>query len=297
VRSPCTTPASALPARARIDPRPPQAASADRWERSQCPDLVQSRQAGLVAVSGKPHTVGAVIAKVEPLTTARALRGPFDYLLTGPLEDVGVGAMLVVPFGARRLLGVVVEVAERSELAPERLAEPLAALEADVPPELVRLGLWVAQEYVSTPARGLALVLPPGTGTGAGRRMVARRSLTATLTGAGRQAAESGGALEGAPARLGERQRAALHALGKRPLRVSSLARETGCDHAGVRRLEQRGLVSLERALEPLRRPSLRAVGASAEVRRLTSAQEGALAEVMRRIERELDLEDSRLEI
>ena len=60
--------------------------------------------------------------------------------------------------------------------------EPLSALEADVPPELVRLGLWVAREYVSTPARGLALVLPPGTGTGAGRHMTARRSLTATIT-------------------------------------------------------------------------------------------------------------------
>ena len=37
-----------------------------------------------------------------------------------------------------------------------------------MPEALVRLGLWVAAEYVSTPARGLALVLPPGTGTGAG---------------------------------------------------------------------------------------------------------------------------------
>ena len=72
--------------------------------------------------------------------------------------------MLVVPFGRRRLLGVVVDVADESELPPERLAEPIAALEADVPQSLVALGLWVAREYVSTPARGLALVLPPGTG-------------------------------------------------------------------------------------------------------------------------------------
>jgi len=50
-----------------------------------------------------------VIAKVEPLTPARSLRGPFDYLLAGALEDVGVGSMLVVPFGRRRLLGVVVD--------------------------------------------------------------------------------------------------------------------------------------------------------------------------------------------
>ena len=73
-----------------------------------------------------------------------------------------MGSMLVVPFGRRRLLGVVVDVAEESDLPLERLAEPIAALEADVPQSLVGLGLWVAREYVSTPARGLALVLPPG---------------------------------------------------------------------------------------------------------------------------------------
>ena len=67
-----------------------------------------------------------MIAKVEPLTPARSLRGPFDYRLAGALEDVGVGSMLVVPFGRRRLLGVVVDVADESELPPERLAEPIA---------------------------------------------------------------------------------------------------------------------------------------------------------------------------
>ena len=126
-----------------------------------------------------------MIAKVEPLTPARSLRGPFDYLLAGALEDVGVGSMLVVPFGRRRLLGVVVDVTPESELPPERLAEPIAALEADVPQSLVALGLWVAREYVSTPARGLALVLPPGTGTGAGRPLRPKRSLRAAITPAG----------------------------------------------------------------------------------------------------------------
>src|SRR5688500_8325012 len=96
--------------------------------------------------------------------------------------------MLVVPFGRRRLLGVVVDVASESELPAERLAEPIAALEADVPQSLVRLGLWVAREYVSTPARGLALVLPPGTGTGAGRPMRPKRSLRAAITPAGEAA-------------------------------------------------------------------------------------------------------------
>jgi len=104
------------------------------------------------------------IAKVEPLTTARALRGPFDYLLPDTMAEVGVGSVLRVPFGRRRVLGVVVDLAEASELPPERLAEPIEALETGVPPELVRLGLWVAREYCSTPSRGLRLALPPGAG-------------------------------------------------------------------------------------------------------------------------------------
>ncbi|HEX7058404.1 MAG TPA: primosomal protein N' [Solirubrobacterales bacterium] len=104
------------------------------------------------------------IAKVEPLTTARALRGPFDYRLPDEMADLDVGSVVRVPFGRRRVLGVVVGLAETSEIPPERLAEPLEALETGVPAELVRLGLWVAREYCSTPSRGLRLVLPPGAG-------------------------------------------------------------------------------------------------------------------------------------
>ena len=145
------------------------------------------------------------IAKVEPLTTARALRGPFDYRLPERLGEVGVGTVLRVPFGRQRLLGVVVGLAERSELPPERLAEPLEALEAGATPELVRLGLWVAREYCSTPSRGLSLVLPPGTGAG-GRRVRTRMQLLVEPTDAGLAALDGGG-------RLGSRQRAVLEAL------------------------------------------------------------------------------------
>ena len=106
----------------------------------------------------------AAIAKVEPLTTARTLRGPFDYRLPAALAGVEVGSLLVVPFGRRRVLGVVVELAAESAIAPERLAAPVHALEQGVPPELVGLAHWIADEYCSTPARALNLVLPPGAG-------------------------------------------------------------------------------------------------------------------------------------
>src|SRR3954469_9048469 len=131
------------------------------------------------------------IAKVEPLVTARALRGPFDYRLPDRLAGVGVGSVLLVPFGRRRVVGVVVDVAESSELPPERLAEPLEALEAGVPPDLVRLGLWVGREYCSTPARGLELVLPPGTGA-AGQRVRSKLELRAEITPAGERALSGG---------------------------------------------------------------------------------------------------------
>src|SRR6188472_1625549 len=98
------------------------------------------------------------VAKVEPITTARALRGPFDYLCP---EGVGVGSVLVVPFGHRDVTGVVVGLAASSELADDRLAAPRRVLDHDLPPELVDLALWMADEYCSTPARGLALVSPP----------------------------------------------------------------------------------------------------------------------------------------
>jgi primosomal protein N' (replication factor Y) (superfamily II helicase) len=113
------------------------------------------------------------IAQVEPLTTSRALRGPFDYRLPPALREEGVevGSMLVVPFARRQVLGVVVGLAQESEVAEEKLLAPLRALELGVPGELVALAQWIAAEYCSTLARSLALVLPPG----ATRRLSGRR--------------------------------------------------------------------------------------------------------------------------
>jgi primosomal protein N' (replication factor Y) (superfamily II helicase) len=151
------------------------------------------------------------VIKVEPLTTARALRGPFDYRRAGGMESVGVGSILEVPFGRQRLRAVVTGLAASSE---HRLAEPLRVLPDSVPAELVELALWMADEYVSTPARALGLVLPPP-----GR---AKTALWAER-------------LDGADAKVTERQAALL----------DSLPRWTGKDTAALRRLEARGLVSV----------------------------------------------------
>lgn len=106
------------------------------------------------------------------MTTARALRGPFDYRLPEELrEGVEVGSMLVVPFGRRQILGVVTGLADRSEVSEEKLLAPLRALELGVPVDLVALAEWLAAEYCSTLSRALGLVLPPA----ATRRLSGRK--------------------------------------------------------------------------------------------------------------------------
>ena len=214
-----------------------------------------------------------MIAKVEPLTTARALRGPFDYRLPAEMADLEVGSVVRVPFGRRRrTLGVIVALAETSELPPERLAEPLEALEAGVPAELVRLGLWVAGEYCSTPSRGLQLVLPPGTGAG-GQRVRSRTELRAEITVAGEAALTDGG-------RLGAKQRAALEALGGGEMSAGELAGAVGVDRQVLRRLEERGLIST-RSSQVRRKPGGAELGAAAARPQLLEEQERAVAELV----------------
>jgi primosomal protein N' (replication factor Y) len=216
------------------------------------------------------------IARVEPLTTARALRGPYDYLLPERLGTVEVGTLLEVPFGHQQLLGVVVGLAEHSEVPASRLAEPIAALEAGVPPELVELGLWVASEYCSTPARGLELVLPPGTGSARGQT-AARKENTASLTAAGAAALEA--------ATLGPVQRRALgllaaagSELGAGELAAAGVARDA------LLRLQRRGLVELS-TRQVHRRPRSVAIGAHPRAVELNPAQRAAVDRIVAQLD------------
>jgi primosomal protein N' (replication factor Y) len=194
--------------------------------------------------------VSAAIAQIEPLTRARAPRGPFDYRLTDEQRaDVGVGSVLMVPFGRQELLGVVVGLREHSDVPAAKLLSPRRALALDVPGELVALAAWIAREYCSTPARALALMLPPGSARGARPRS----RLVAELTGAGRRAAEGG---EQAPP-LTALQRRVVRALAGGAHAASAV--EGG--HGALRRLADRGLVRLELRELP-RRPSHVPLGA-----------------------------------
>ena len=155
-----------------------------------------------------------MIARVQPLTTTRRLSGAFDYAL--PDEPVGVGSVVRVPFGRQALDGVVVELAADSEIAPERLVRPTGVRTESIPEDLVSLALWMADEYCSTPARALSLVLPP---RGTPRSVLWAEEVRAP----------------GPDEKLTERQRELL----------ARLPAPAGGDLAALRRLEARGLVEL----------------------------------------------------
>ena len=214
------------------------------------------------------------IAQVEPLTTARALRGPFDYRLPANLAGVGIGSMVVVPFGRQELLGVVVGLSDRSDVAEDKLLAPRRALELGVPADLVALAGWIAREYCSTPARALALVLPPGTARGAAP--LAR--LVVELTPPGRAALAADPPARGPDGRplLTPVRRAALERLSPGALPATA----AGASRAVLARLAELGLVRLERRAVP-RRPPRVAVGARlAGAPRLTPEQDRALAAI-----------------
>src|SRR5690349_170872 len=137
--------------------------------------------------------------RVVPLVTTRALAGPLDYALPPGSESLEVGTVV--------------------ELAVVEAVEPLP-----VAPSLVDLALWLASYYGSTPARALALVLPPTT----------RPASTTVVV-----------AVPGAEP--GSKRRAAILAeLAGGPLALPELARRAGTTPATVRKMAGDGLVRIE---------------------------------------------------
>jgi len=91
------------------------------------------------------------------------LRTTFTYAVPAALRDAAVpGTRVVVPFGRKALVGVVLELHERKpQVAKLReiveVLDPLPAL----PPRLIQLGEWVADYYVAPVGEVFRAILPP----------------------------------------------------------------------------------------------------------------------------------------
>ena len=190
---------------------------------------------------------------VEVAVDAPGASRTYTYLLPERLADVQAGEAVLVEFGRRQALGIVlgpaVEAGEASPEADGPSAGPAAAgapglkpiearVRADGPllPELsLRLARWIAAEYLAPPASVLRSMLPPG--------MLERLELIAECVPAADQPPAPVGATPVDPA-----DAALLERLANGPRAVADL--ESGEGRAAtlrrLRSLAARGLVRLE---------------------------------------------------
>src|SRR5215469_7953204 len=184
------------------------------------------------------------------------LRRLFDYLPPG-LPDGAVepvpGMRVRVPFGRRRLIGVVMETGDSSELPQERLKPILEVLDArplldSAALELIR---WAAEYYHHPIGQVLASALPKALRLGAG---TAETQECWAVTGAGAAAAAVG------EPRRAPRQRALLDLLicAGGNAAAQALDEKAGDWRDAARALKERGYltrtaVEVSAAVEPAR--------------------------------------------
>lgn len=89
---------------------------------------------------------------------------PFTYLVPAELqEEVSVGCRVLVPFGKRRLTGLVVGFVEDDEKAYD--LKPIHDVLDEVPsltPEMLRLTRWISDYYLCAWGEAIKAALPPG---------------------------------------------------------------------------------------------------------------------------------------
>jgi primosomal protein N' (replication factor Y) (superfamily II helicase) len=111
--------------------------------------------------SGSSPAEARLVASVVPLVSAWRLDRAFDYLV--PKELAGravVGSLVRVPLGARRVRGVVLELATKK---PDRVLQNLAAVVLDepvAPPHTAELMEWISRRYVSPLGAAYARAAP-----------------------------------------------------------------------------------------------------------------------------------------
>jgi len=90
-----------------------------------------------------------------------ALRKEFDYSIPAALAgQVDVGSRVQVPFGPRKILGVVTAVAEESGHANLKPILKVIGAQTLVTPKVLKLARWIGEYYCCAPETALKSVLP-----------------------------------------------------------------------------------------------------------------------------------------
>ena len=191
---------------------------------------------GLLApVEGEPEPATSALRHVEVAIDAAGGGGNRSYSYTVPpeLADLADGEAVLVEFGRRQALGIVLG---PGEPPPGIAAKPIAGrVRADgplLPPLALRLARWIADHYLAPPSLVLRAMLPPG--------LLERLELIAERT-------------PGDPPHdlvAVERDLLDQLARGPRPIRDLVLADGRAALVRRLRTLEGRGLVTLDWTLQ-----------------------------------------------
>ncbi len=162
-----------------------------------------------------------------------ALRKEFDYSIPAELAgQIDVGSRVQVPFGARKILGVVTAVAEESGHANLKPILKVIGTQTLVTPKVLQLARWIGEYYCCAPELALKSVLPEAV-----RKEDAswrERLLVRVLP------------LSGEFPKLAKRQQDIWNLVEeRREILLSELVTLAGTTAATVRKLEDRGLVSI----------------------------------------------------
>jgi len=175
---------------------------------------------------------------------------PFTYSLPDTLRHrVRVGSRLIVPFGTRKLTGVILRCHDDPPSVATRDALRLIDSEPVLSAELMALGRWIAGYYCSPLGDVLRGMLPLSSEI--------RRGKVWTLTDSGRDAARQL-LLDSSP---DDPVLQILRMLEKRPLSASYLAKTMPLADKAIRALERKRFIVAEQVQverDPLRAPSER---------------------------------------
>jgi primosomal protein N' (replication factor Y) len=156
-------------------------------------------------------------------------QAPFTYRMPGGVPPPERGVRVLVPFGGRRMIGVVAGPA--TGVPGQALKEVAQVLDESplVPPPLLDLAAWMADHYLAPPGECYRAVLPPA-GVRASRAVVRLAK----------------------PVEAGEgTEDPVLRELQRGPLRLSALEKRLGRDaQAPVARLRRAGLVEVEQDID-----------------------------------------------
>src|SRR5580704_16178204 len=173
---------------------------------------------------------------------------PFTYSLPLTLQHrVKAGCRVLVPFGPRKLTGLVLE---RHNRQPDiAVRDVLRLIDADpvIDGELMRLARWISNYYCAPLGEVLRSMLPLGSDVRSGK--------TYSLTDSGRDAARQLG-LDAGPEDVA---RQVLQALEGRTLSAGYFKRKFPLADKVIKALEKKGLIAGEQTVEdrdPLRSPS-----------------------------------------